>query len=184
MALAQYTHSRFGCVREPGPTTFATVARAYCALIESLPEMPHVDASVRRIAGALATLYSGALDLPVVRVESEDLLPQPATPTRSAEFRAEVARVFAGYRTYNLVFDPYEEVGSGAAVVGSLADDLVSVYEDIMPGLAACDADGVATDDALWSWRDGFESHWGYHAIHALSACHAIIAGYLLPRGR
>ena len=79
---------------------------------------------------------------------------------------------------YWKIFDPWERE---EPLLGSPADDLAGIYQDVAVGLAALER-GVAEDDVVWEWRFGFWSHWSRHAVAALRALWARLAsGALEP---
>jgi hypothetical protein len=73
---------------------------------------------------------------------------------------------------YWQVFDPTKD---SEAIHGSLADDIADIYRDIKEGLGLQDPDITLQRDAIWSWRLGYYSHWGQHAINALYMAHALL---------
>lgn len=70
---------------------------------------------------------------------------------------------------YAEIFDPLT-LPPEPPVVGSLADDIADIYQDVVTGLRAYQAGQKAT--ALWEWGFGFQSHWGAHATDAMRALH------------
>lgn len=71
---------------------------------------------------------------------------------------------------YHHVFDPTKDT---EAIFGTLADDIGDIYRDLKSGLSLKEnRQGVGDEDAIWTWRLLFYSHWGDHAMHALLAIH------------
>jgi hypothetical protein len=75
------------------------------------------------------------------------------TPT-PAEWQAVFGRV-----------DAVEHVGV------EVADAVADIWRDVARGLRAL-ADGAPESDVAWEWKFHFESHWGVHALEALTALH------------
>ena len=74
---------------------------------------------------------------------------------------------------YGEVLDPLP-VPPEEPVIGSIADDVIDIYRDVVTGLRAYQA-GNKTG-ALWEWGGGFRHHWGEHATGAIRAIHAWLA--------
>jgi len=69
---------------------------------------------------------------------------------------------------YWQIFDPTTD---SEAVAGSLAD----IYRDIADGLRTHKTDVALQQDAIFSWRLLYYSHWGQHAMRALYAIHFLL---------
>jgi uncharacterized protein DUF5063 len=81
---------------------------------------------------------------------------------------------------YREIFDPYDFVDE-SSVVGSLADDISDIYAEIAGALKCWDAGN--RDGALWTWRFGFQSHWGRHLTSALRALYSVSSKVDLESG-
>lgn len=162
---------------------FAETAREFCRTIEDRANLEAVG-----LLGAvhllLAKLYLAALSLPSADVlsseEQVDPVRHPANPDRVThdewrELFASLQELIGAQDSYREVFDPYKPISEGE-VTGSIADDLADIYRDLKVGLAAWDRG--QSGDALWTWRFGFESHWGEHATGALRALHVMCSTY------
>ncbi len=71
---------------------------------------------------------------------------------------------------YWTVFSPLKMCGTDDPVVGSLESDVAEIYADLSGPLRlwrTCPDDRAT---AIWEWRFGFRSHWGRHALGAISA--------------
>lgn len=80
------------------------------------------------------------------------------------------------FEYYWFVYDPYRK---DDVVGGSLSDDLLDVYKDLKRALLVYDrGTPESVRDAVRSWRDGFASHWGNHALGALRALYWIMTRY------
>lgn len=142
---------------------FAQLAGEFCAWCEA--DSLGTDAD-RSAATWLALLYAAALKLPHLEPETDEL--KPVLP---AEERERAARNFAAFwgRNYRQVFDPRPEEDE-PAVLCDLGDDLSGVYDDIKGSLVLYRRGSVL--DAVWNWRFDLETHWGHHAVGALSGLH------------
>jgi hypothetical protein len=142
------------------------VARAYCAAIEA-----HAEAQPRELFEQLelllAQLIAGVLRLPGVH------RPGPAPPKRDflttwQPVIESLADWLGEHRHYWAVFDPTTPP-KDEPTMGDLADDLTDIYCDLRRGLDAWDAaDATTRLEIVWTWRFGYESHWGHHAVDAL----------------
>lgn len=54
----------------------------------------------------------------------------------------------------------FDRFGDAALMTGSLADDLTDIYCELKHGLRMA---GEFPQQAIASWQDGFEHHWGQH---------------------
>lgn len=143
---------------------FVDQARRYCAFVEKAGER---SLSVR-LADArerLLQLYQAGCALPrIAAPEGNGRGPHPARP--------EAWPGFEDFEIYWEVFDPYVDE---QRVSGSLSDDVLDVYFDVLRGLRLWDAES-AKAAVVWEWRHGFDGHWGDHAIDALRALHRACA--------
>ena len=74
---------------------------------------------------------------------------------------------------YGEVFDPLT-IPSEEPVIGSIADDIIDIYRDVVTGLRAYRLGDLA--NARWEWAFNFAHHWGEHATGAIRALHAWLA--------
>jgi hypothetical protein len=144
---------------------FARWAREFCERVEDpgpvAPEVFHLE-----LARLLSRLYAAAMDLPEVEVGSETYedIPVSELPPSLGE------KVGAQY--YWTVFNPITE---NETVVGDLLDDLGDIHKDLRRGLVLWDRGTPEFQaDAAWRWRFSFGTHWGKHALEALTALHQL----------
>ena len=144
---------------------FVEVARKFCAWAEAEPTPAKTEA--KTAIRLLADLTSAIMAIPNLGC-GEDVEEE-----RISEF--EWSRIYK--RFGSLPFNHYSTFFSPAKfheqkpVVGDLADDLADVYRDIKAGFWLYDHGH--TTEAVWTWRNGFQTHWGRHATNALYALHA-----------
>lgn len=74
------------------------------------------------------------------------------------------------YNCYWELFDPYHP---DKPLTGSLSDDLANIYTELKTGVQLFKDNEV--NEALWHWKFGFDSHWGFHTVDALRALHYVI---------
>ena len=156
---------------DPILDSFEDLARRYCKLLED--EAP-IGALVfaRECLILLLRLYDGAMQLPETAV-GEEGTPRFSHETWKSMFESISARM-PGSDCYWTVFEPLE-LEPPNPVVGSVADDLADVWRDLKSGLLLIDNGGLkCTNSAVWEWRFSFESHWGRHAVAAITALHAL----------
>lgn len=137
---------------------FASEAMAFCDFVERAHEVELVP----RLALArdrLLSLYAAACTLPEVFADGSDveLADLPSWPG------------FGDREHYAETLEPYD-LGTTALGIGDLSDDLLEVYREVKSGLLLWERSEVAA--AIWTWRDGFQIHWGVHATSALRALH------------
>ncbi|MBR7747363.1 DUF5063 domain-containing protein [Undibacterium baiyunense] len=144
---------------------FAEVARKFCAWAETQPVS--TENEVKTAIELLANLSSAILatsnlgfgeDLEGERISDE-------------EWRVTYNRFgFLPFNYYSTFFNP-ANVGKEEPVIGDLADDLADIYRDLKAGFWLYDRGHVK--EAVWEWRQSFQTHWGRHATGALYALHA-----------
>ncbi len=74
---------------------------------------------------------------------------------------------------YGEVFDPLT-IPPEEPVIGSIADDVIDIYRDVVTGLRAFERGDLP--NARWEWGFNFAHHWGEHATGAIRALHAWLA--------
>jgi hypothetical protein len=142
----------------------------YCVGIEGISGAT-LGSFLALMEECLPALLIGALQLPDVGADDEDLTPHIASDAL-ASIRMAIGVKLGRHDAYRDVFDP-TEVASRDVVIGSLAGDLGDIYRDLKEGLLAWDtADPRAQRDAVWQWRFGLQSHWGRHLAAALRVIH------------
>jgi hypothetical protein len=86
----------------------------------------------------------------------------PETPIREYNLvRDLVSSNFPDLGYYNVAHDIAENIGEGSADVGDAIDDICDITSDLEQVLWRWQ--NTSTDDALWHFRNSFESHWGKH---------------------
>ena len=148
---------------DPETLRFADSARSFCEWAEGSPGSPKEEALAAR--RYLASLYGLALNLPESAFGEEDPagLSDDKWQTVFSRFSA------LPFTYYSSFFDPSTAVTEEASL-GDLADDLADIWRDLKDGLTLFDAGH--TGAATFTWRFGFNSHWGRHASSALYALH------------
>lgn len=141
--------------------SFYHEAVLFCRYIDSLNVIETLN-EYERILDKLLHLYSQGLKLPQVEPDSADSVIADEIPYPNVKIRDDDA--------YWEIFDTYtlEE-----PVQGSLTDDLSDIYHDLREGIALYE--GKKYNEAVWSWKFSFETHWGSHAIDAARALHYLI---------
>lgn len=127
----------------------------------------------------ITRLYLAALHLP--QEWSDELSDQPEPDRVSQdEWRTIYERCARlPLNAYSEIFDssivPPEE-----PVMGSIADDIADIYDEVVSGLRAIQAGH--RPEAVWVWVFGFRSHWGEHATGAIRALHCWLAENAVDR--
>ena len=108
---------------------------------------------------ALADLFAAALRLPLTDVTNSE---PPDRSARQPDLMARLAeKVGKDYGFYRFVFNPFR--ADDEPVGGTIAEDLVSVYEDLQVGSDLLAA-SAPLQDVVWEWQLQFRTHWGRHA--------------------
>jgi hypothetical protein len=132
------------------------------------------ESAARNALIRTTALYLAALDLPPEW--SEELADQLdangiADDERRAVYHGIAARL--PFTDYARVFEPFA-LPPEEPVVGSIGDDIASIYSDVVSGLLEYEADRKA--QAVWEWGFNLRSHWGRHATNAIYALHNWLA--------
>jgi hypothetical protein len=152
---------------------FLAVAEEYCRFVESRSDYKRV-ALCRRALELIAQLVSLGAQLPSVE-------PDTIEPPRSSISHGEWSDIFSdlvgqleSVDGYWMVFDPYDP-NEHDSIMSSLADDVADIYRDLKDSLPP--SGRAPTNDELWSLKFSFETHWGQHAVSALTALHGLLYG-------
>jgi len=102
-----------------------------------------------------------------------------STPEAAAAHTEEWTKLSDNLRQILGPLDGYWEVFDSTQkeepIFCSLANDLAEIYLDLKDALKLLKS-GVALNDIHWDWRFDFRSHWGKHAVSALTAIHCAAA--------
>ncbi len=172
---------------------FYETAKDFCTLIDWLAEgkPPDLYGTLLRV---LSTLFRDILDLsrPMSERDYEECDPthqlwQKVSHTIGEATNAETTELEEWHLSLEKddPENPDAEYIEGAARAGMLWDNLADIYRDLLGGIRRYE---LGTEDAklsaVWDWRDGFESHWGDHALRALMTIYEIRFRLHHPQGR
>lgn len=149
---------------ESAATDFAEVARSYVDWFDRTSSKDEVLADLTDLLSILGNLQVAATRLP-----PKINLPDDEAPTEESLDKAALLRRaarFVPFHDYSVVFDPF--VFDESPVTAMLEDDLSDIYADLAEGLQLFNSRRFS--EALWTWRFGYYSHWGRHAVHAQAA--------------
>ena len=156
---------------------FADIVVQYCRFIDHRNETA-AGAFVRECARLLGAIFSLAVDLPDVHVQSTETLPDVVSREVGLEIARDVRGIFGDCNIYWSVFDPLE---IAEPVAGDLSDDLTSIYTELLEGLTTFRVGSEEQRlEAVWHWKFGFEVHWGKHLVAALGPIQSILTGHLI----
>jgi hypothetical protein len=149
---------------------FGVVAKRFRSVVDSASSMDRIEfaAQIYRI---LPKLIDEAISLPDVESSDSDHK-KSSINIRFQEWDRlynSLKEKLGDWNPYHQVFDPTQD---SEAIFGSLADDIADIYGDLKKGLVFIETRQSQPDDAIWTWRVLFYSHWGQHAMNALQAIH------------
>jgi hypothetical protein len=157
---------------DPAVVHFVVVAKQFCQILET--EITPLNRElVQRLLEAILALYTAGLTLPDAESEYQESLCDRDTRHR---FLKTVAEKLNGDLYYQEMFEPLD-LDVREPVTGSLSDDLTDIYFDVKEGLMRISDDGVVPAHVIWAWAFGLESHWGRHAVGAITALHSLLFG-------
>jgi len=155
----------------PAEERFVSVARRFLSLVEGFEAHPR-DEFICVVEPVLVDLYGSALGLGRGATDDDGGNWERMDMSEWWDLFQRLGQHLGSYDAYDCVFDPYD-LGS-QPVRGLVSDDLADICRDLREGLDLYDAG--RTDEAVWQWRFGFDSHWGQHATHALYALRTLRA--------
>lgn len=170
----------------PDIVAFYNAARAYCDVVES--DLPAEESRLLRVLTALSRLYSCAHSLPMVEVDDVPDVPEEFTVT-DAQYQAVFHRhsvILGGDTDYWCFWDSTEVKPDATAPepsMGWLPDDLADIYRDVAPGVRAWESGREELLPSVvfdWSYPS-FHTHWGRHAVNAMTALHEIVHNRRIP---
>ncbi|HKV28856.1 MAG TPA: DUF5063 domain-containing protein [Candidatus Acidoferrales bacterium] len=140
------------------------LSQEYCDLVGS--QHLQIEDLLAKVAACLSQLYSFAVGLHYVEPATDQLPDLRIPKEESMAVWNALRRKLGAIESYWTIFDPRE---LGEPVQGSLANDLVEIYEDLRENIAFAKSNAQPAD-IQWSWRESFSEHWGNHAADALKA--------------
>jgi hypothetical protein len=158
---------------------FSAVARLFCSVVDSASSLDKTEL-LTTLYPILPALISEAISLPDVSRDDDDELQEKSkrgslridglSEQEWGELYNFLKEKLGDWDLYHQVFDPTED---SEAILGSLADDMADIYRDLKNGLVFREThQGLPDEDAIWTWRLLFYSHWGQHALDALLTIH------------
>lgn len=145
--------------------SFSELVQEYLGWCKS-PENDPV-ANARTATRLLSDLYRGALELTLP--EDADLDLEGVRPDHSEWSSIKDGLTQVPFSIYWKHLEPLD-LESKEAGFADLTDDLADIYVDLADGLSLYLEGHVL--EAEWEWRNGFQIHWGEHAVDALNALH------------
>jgi len=148
---------------KPSICDFHSAAEEFCKLAGS--SEPKSKNDLWRIRELLLQLI---FHIPAVENHQHDV--ERDGGDLSDEAFAEAVKGFQAFpfAYYRMVFDPHDLAAKDEPVVGMLFDDLADIYRDLFRGLDQWESDHV--DEACFDWSQSYSTHWGRHAVNALTA--------------
>ena len=177
---------------DPAVALFVETALSFCDLLEAKSHFSK-EQFLRQVLIGTVALYSAGLELPDVELDagfkplgswfeehrglpiSEQIKQNPRIQERSRlkqMVRENIVLSLGGELPYQKVFEPFQDHES---VTTTISDDLEDIYCDVKEGLLAMEGSKGVTGSTVWEWKFGLESHWGRHAVSALSALHSLV---------
>lgn len=150
---------------------FEQRTRDFCAVIDQAGPR---DTGVRleKVLHALVAVYQQALQLPWPALDGIEV--RLNSEPDWVEIQARLSKELGQRDAYQLVFDPCSPAPE-EAIYTVLSDDLAHIYRDLMRGLLALGKGG--DNHVHWEWKLSFETHWGQHAVSAMTALHSLLWG-------
>jgi hypothetical protein len=161
---------------EPSVQRFRGQAQAFCEFIDSLREGKPVYL-YRNLLELLSELACAAVYLPCSLAaddwrEPEGLRPSPG---EALALQKSLTQALSPERE-KLVGEHFDSDNKEPAVrAHMLDDDLADIYGELLHGLQLYALDSPdAKAEAVWTWRFGYEGHWGRHLFRALRTVHEL----------
>jgi len=156
---------------KPTTTNFLHSAREFITLLE----LDTIDSKefYKRAHTALADLYACGQRLEIVEIKSSRADRDFDRDELFENKHAYKISDLDGNAYYWEVFDTNYDKDADP-VQGWLVDDFADIYHDLKIELNKIDKIGSneAVEDALWTLKWSFKTHWGHHCVSALRAFH------------
>ena len=147
-------------------SVFAQIATGFCSWCEGPSLGPD---PIKTASSWLCQLHEAALSLEEWEGEEESV---PDVPPDQMANAAKNLGYFANWY-YRKVFDPDPKlIEPEEPVVAEIRDDLQDIFRDVKSGLIAYELG--YPQEAAWRWAFSHQSHWGRHAVSAISALHCL----------
>ena len=166
-------------------TDFLSAARQFVTLLEDGDLS--LETFYKDSHKALSELYRTALNLETVELiySEPDSEYNDSKTSDLSKINTKLISNLGKDCFYWKVFDPTYKEENGKAGLGWkikdkqpaqgwLVDDFADIYADLKGELTKIDQIGTdeSIEDALWSLKFGFQTHWGNHCIDAMRALH------------
>jgi len=159
----------------PECAAFLNAASRYCDWIE-ITGGKSGRAALLELLDMLVMLYHCALTLPVVdpgESAGGRLITHEEWVVLYERLSEELGAAAA--TVYWFVFEPFS-LKEESVVCNTLTDDCADIYRDLKNGFLSLSANEEAAA-VVWDWRFSFQTHWGQHAVNAISALHSGLHG-------
>lgn len=134
---------------------FYHIAAKFCGFIDSLDKYGD-ETRYNKLLENLLILYMSGFYLPQVdSVSKNETVDIPCPKVNMKK-----------YDGYWEVFNPYHQE---EPIQGSLTDDISGIYQDLQSGIYLYEQKNF--QDAIWTWKFGFEIHWGAHLLMRYMLC-------------
>lgn len=142
------------------------VIREFLELLErDLPEDQRLLALARALDRLAICYHDVPAGVPGNRTDAPDRDYQ--------RLRAAVAQRFPELGHYNEAWPIHADIGAGETTVGDAIDDLSDIAGDLEEVVWRWE--NISIDDAAWSFRFTYQSHWGRHLHSLRSYLHALM---------
>ena len=161
---------------------FASVAREFCRVIDSAPNLDRVALLVE-VYKILPQLIGEAIHLPNVELSDDESQEEEIRKSQARDRMrlsdAQWGKLYGSLKEklgdVNLYWEVWDPTKHSEPIYGSLADDFADIYRDLKEGLNLSETHQAMPEDSIWEWRFGYYSHWGKHAIDALRTIHFLL---------
>jgi Domain of unknown function (DUF5063) len=175
----------------PAVALFVEAAQSFCGLLEAKSHLSKQQ-FLREVLTGTVMLHSAGLQLPQVEPDAgfkplgewfekhkglpigEQIKQNPRVQEHSRlkqMIRENIILSLGGELSYRKIFEPFQDHES---VTTTISDDLEDIYCDVKEGLLAMKGSEGVSASIVWEWKFGLESHWGRHAVSAISALHSL----------
>jgi len=153
---------------------FVTVAKEYCAFVETIEELNRKQ-FVTIATRIIPLLYLKSVVLPKVETELEDSIEKTVDEMTYAHVQDGITKKLGRFNDYLEVFTP-DMQRSDTPVIAFIGEDMADIYQDLKDFISAYRL-GVTEvmNDALAEVVNNFELFWGQRIVNTLRALHAIL---------
>lgn len=153
---------------------FATVAKEYCAFLESI-KLQNRKSFILALQKLLPLLYYKASILPETEPIYDEGNEKFVTEEYYLDLQNKLRSLLGSNDDFLEIYDPRADEGEGQYTV-SIAEYLTDIWQDLKNFTMLYQVGNVEVmNDALWECRSNFQDYWGIRLANSIRAMHILL---------